>query len=132
MCPEGWWDGRRKSEAALYRLKTSVLAFVSSFAPHTGYYIRPETVPSTTNAHTWCEFQYLKELKEEYKKANLAWPRTWVIYEDNTTKDNKNNFRYWWLSLLVKYGIFDRIIVVYFDVGVCVLLVLSGCSQQCV
>ena len=89
-------------------------------------------VPSTTNAHTWCEFEYLKELKKEYLAAGLAWPRTWVIYEDNTTKDNKNNFRYWWLSLLVKYGIFDRIIVVYFDVGVCVLLVLSGCSQQCV
>jgi len=94
-----------------------VLNILSSFPPRNNFYVRPDTVPTTTNAHTLCEWDFLQALLESYVQHGKHWPRTWFIYEDNTSHDNKNNFRQWWLSLLVKAGIFDTIIVIYFDVG---------------
>jgi len=104
-------------EHALKRIKMSVLNFLNSYRPHNVHFCRPETVPSTTNAHTWCEWRMLQSLMAQYEKDGVPWPHTWIIYEDNTTHDNKNNFRMWWLSLLVELGVFKTIIVCCFDVG---------------
>jgi len=105
-------------EASLRRIKISVLNFLNSYRPRNVHFCRPETVPSTTNAHTWCEWRMLQSLMKAYEEDGVPWPRTWIIYEDNTTHDNKNNYRMWWLSLLVDLKIFDTVIVRYFDVGV--------------
>jgi len=95
---------KAKGEAKLEATSVSILNYLSSHAPFNAYFVRPNSLRTTTNAHTYAEWLWLQMQMKEYEREQKAWPRTLIILEDNTSHDNKNNHRMQWLALLVHFG----------------------------